>query len=307
MANSYWSGARIGQMNDSPSGGLYLAELLAELEPGTIPSFPNVAARDTALSSWVAAGNTKRAGQLCYTASEQSLWIYTGSSWDVIGLLRGNANARPGVFYGSLSAFPAGAQYGDTVYRTDLMCLLTYTAGGWQQVGSAVYANAGVRQSLAMAGVMGGFQGIDGDSAQTFYWDGTSWYSTNWASQWRVAAASDTGYLWAPAVGGPQALPGMSTVVRNVRAGQELEVMFSAGIGRCNDGFMHVRLYFDGVHMDAVTLGGPGLWAPIRLHGSAIYTTNRDVAIGVTGEMQSGDGDIRTTPGGIVLLKFRIN
>lgn len=75
-----WTGARQGDMNDAPLGGFYLAEVVAELGPLTIPRFPTVAARDAAVTALTAAGITLDDGAECYT-EDAGVWILHNGQW----------------------------------------------------------------------------------------------------------------------------------------------------------------------------------------------------------------------------------
>lgn len=81
MANDAWTGARLGDMNDAPLGGAYLAEVVKELAPWTVPHFTTTADRDAALTAWTAAGNTAKDGMHC-TVTGTGLMVYsTSGGW----------------------------------------------------------------------------------------------------------------------------------------------------------------------------------------------------------------------------------
>lgn len=81
MANDPWTSARLGSNNDAPAGGQFLAELVNELGKWTEPTFPTVAARDTALQNWVANGNVAVDGMRCRTANDKQTWVLIGGVW----------------------------------------------------------------------------------------------------------------------------------------------------------------------------------------------------------------------------------
>lgn len=87
MANDLWTGARLGTNDDAPLGGSYLAEIVTELAAEVCPSFANAAARDTALTNWVAAGNTATTGMRAYTANDKRYWRLDAlpSTWAYAG------------------------------------------------------------------------------------------------------------------------------------------------------------------------------------------------------------------------------
>lgn len=73
------TGARLGDMNDGPLGGLYLAGVVNDLAPFTIPSFGTATARNVAFQAWVQAGNTMRKGLHC--AVDGVTQRYDGTTW----------------------------------------------------------------------------------------------------------------------------------------------------------------------------------------------------------------------------------
>ena len=87
MPNHPLTGARLGQNSDNPLGGMFLAQVVNELSPYTIPHFDNAAARDAAYAAWVAAGNAMRNGLQSFTENDQRYWRYGSSpaGWKYAG------------------------------------------------------------------------------------------------------------------------------------------------------------------------------------------------------------------------------
>lgn len=81
MPNHPLTGARLGEQNDAPLGGLYLAQVVNQLSPYTIVPFANAATRDAAYAAWVQAGNQMRDGLLCYMLTDGRIWRYSGGRW----------------------------------------------------------------------------------------------------------------------------------------------------------------------------------------------------------------------------------
>src|SRR5437763_1496766 len=71
------SGARIGDMNDGPLGGLYLAQIITDLRDKVLPRFTTQSARDAA---YAAAGVTVKNGMSCWT-DDAGFWDRTGGAW----------------------------------------------------------------------------------------------------------------------------------------------------------------------------------------------------------------------------------
>lgn len=75
------TGARLGDMNDGPLGGLYLAEVVDDLSSFTIPRFATVADRDTAYQAWVTAGHTMVDGMTCWCDVPGARYERVGGEW----------------------------------------------------------------------------------------------------------------------------------------------------------------------------------------------------------------------------------
>ena len=66
MHNDPWSGARVPDSGDACDLWDYFRNMAADMAPELEPYFSTTAARDTALTNWVNAGNTTRDGLRCY-------------------------------------------------------------------------------------------------------------------------------------------------------------------------------------------------------------------------------------------------
>jgi hypothetical protein len=75
------TGARYPDNTDATNLAQYYQNVVDDLSPQSIPSFSSATARDTAYSSWVAAGNTMRTGLFCVVAGQ--LMEYRGS-WQLV-------------------------------------------------------------------------------------------------------------------------------------------------------------------------------------------------------------------------------
>ena len=78
------TGARIGDMDDAPAGGLFLGEAVTELAPFTIPLCANAADRDARYAQWVANDPDKNKltkGRRAFMLDDGRDWVYDGTRW----------------------------------------------------------------------------------------------------------------------------------------------------------------------------------------------------------------------------------
>jgi hypothetical protein len=159
--------ARLGDMSDSPAGGLYDARIVNELSVWTTPAFNTPAERDAAYSARVANGTlTMRNGLHCTLNG----WMQTYSN-GVWRFSEGVINvpdraARDGL---------AGRAYsGMLVHQIDRDLTLRWIDGGWQLVGSfELYSNnMGAGNNIGNVR-WAGYPGKDGNT------DGYGWFAGN--------------------------------------------------------------------------------------------------------------------------------
>ena len=74
------TGSRYPETTDGSNVAQYFQNLAWDLADNAIPSFATTAARDTAYSTWVAAGNAMRNGLLCHV-SGMGFLQYLGGAW----------------------------------------------------------------------------------------------------------------------------------------------------------------------------------------------------------------------------------
>lgn len=75
------TGARIGDQNDAPLGGLYESQIVKQLAPYVVPRFANATERNNAFALWVAqdpANNVMTQGLRAYMEDDGRDWVWDG-------------------------------------------------------------------------------------------------------------------------------------------------------------------------------------------------------------------------------------
>jgi hypothetical protein len=85
------TGARIPDLTDSTDLAQWFSYAVNDLDDNATPSFASAAARDTAYSNWVSAGNTMRDGLVCTVAG--NIQVYRSSAWRGTSTLYYNTTA----------------------------------------------------------------------------------------------------------------------------------------------------------------------------------------------------------------------
>jgi hypothetical protein len=95
LHNDPWSAARVPDSGDACDIWDYFRNAVGDLSPLAEPYFTTTAARDTALTAWVAAGNTIRDGQMrCYVQGVGAQ-RYVSGGW-VSGVTKGSLTPTSG-------------------------------------------------------------------------------------------------------------------------------------------------------------------------------------------------------------------
>lgn len=74
------TGARLGDDNDAPTGGTFLARVVTDLRTMVNPRFPTVAARDTAYNTFIVGGGALKNGMTCWT-DDAGQWDRIAGAW----------------------------------------------------------------------------------------------------------------------------------------------------------------------------------------------------------------------------------
>lgn len=209
--------------------------------------------------------------------------------------------ARLPMHWGSGTVYPTAngtnpVGVGDTFARTDLAALMRWNGGAWRQLETAELPNISARDAINTAQIHPGFQALDTSTRELYRWNGAVWENNSPNGGWIMATGSTFDYNYGLVAGqAPTVLPGQQFNVY-VPLGRTLEVEFRAGIFHAYGGFCHLRLYINGVQVDAQTVGGDNnVWGAGLLRG--YYAgVGAVVGVSVTGECQSGGGDVRATP-----------
>lgn len=114
MPNEILTGARYPLGTDVPNIAQFIQNAVNDLADNTIPRFASPAARDTAFSSWVSAGNSMTSGLACFTQSDGRFWRYdtASSSW-----LYAGGNPPPIVAVTMFGGWSQGSGHGIGCYR----------------------------------------------------------------------------------------------------------------------------------------------------------------------------------------------
>lgn len=115
---------------------------------------------------------------------------YDGASW----------SRKLGAFWGSGTVYPTvGVQAGDTYYRTDFLCLMSYDGTAWRQVD---HSNGTATQRAAITAPYGGFEWYDTDTGATARWDSGSAKWLVWDSRPQSFTPAWQAATIAPGTGG---------------------------------------------------------------------------------------------------------
>jgi hypothetical protein len=79
LHNDPWSNARVPDSGDACDIWDYFRNMAADMAPEVEPYFLTTTARDTALTNWVAAGNTTRDGLRCYVQGVGAMRYLSGA------------------------------------------------------------------------------------------------------------------------------------------------------------------------------------------------------------------------------------
>lgn len=91
------TGARYPDNSSATDLATYYSWAVNDLSPMTIPYFSTKAARDTAFTNWVNAGNSMRDGLHCNVGGYDQ--VYRGGSWRGVGSVPHNTTAVDGSFH----------------------------------------------------------------------------------------------------------------------------------------------------------------------------------------------------------------
>lgn len=193
MATDPWSGARYPTEDDSGDVAQWMGWGVADVSPQVIPFFATGADRDTALTSWTAAGNTVREGMYCHVAGSGLLVTDASGAWQPVepyGFLASGVTNSTGTVtdttlhtVASITAtVPSGLRSGRRIKVTGTVFVAT-SAG----VGAIVQIQNGPSRPINNV--------VDGDLTAVFYDSDLTTGSRTWNLQVQ-ATVSGGSYVW---------------------------------------------------------------------------------------------------------------